>query len=277
MPFNPAIMDLCVNNLQQAGYAVTLSPHALENHGNISSHVSNRVADLHHGFSNKQYDAIISTIGGWNSNELLPHLDFELISRHPKPFVGMSDITTLCVNLWQQSSIASTYGFQLRHFINRLSRQYLHTSFQTIFHPDSFSPSAITTSGSPQVFRSGTMSGPLVGGCLATISWLLGTPYQMQIPDQSILFLEDDEETNGYYWQMYLNHLKQAGAFANISGVIFGKIPPSTVFTQQSPFTTILDQVIGEYNFPVLLNAHFGHAVDKPLCLPCGQPITLSI
>lgn len=38
---------------------------------------------------------IMTIIGGANSNQLLPHLDYELIRQNPKIFCGFSDITAL--------------------------------------------------------------------------------------------------------------------------------------------------------------------------------------
>ncbi len=120
------------------------------------------------------------------------------------------------------------------------------------------------------------MAGKLVGGCLAVLCWLLGTPYQLEIPPGAILFLEDDEETNGYYWQMYLSHLKQAGYFEKISGLVFGQIPKTTKFNQEASFEEILGLVLKDYHFPVLINADFGH-IENPLCLPYGLDYQLSL
>ena len=99
--------------------------------------------------------------------------------------------------------------------------------------------------------------------------WLLGTEFEVEIKQGDILFLEDDLETNSYYWQMYLTHLKQTRVFDKISGLIFGKLLPETYFPEGQNFTDILDDVIGEYSFPVWLNADFGH-IDNPINIPLG-------
>ena len=105
-----------IETLNQLGYDVTLSSHALDNWGNISSPITTRVSDLQEGFINPQYDVVMASVGGWCSNEILPHIDYKLIARYPKPFIGMSDITTLCWNLWQKANIPTIYGLNLRHF-----------------------------------------------------------------------------------------------------------------------------------------------------------------
>ncbi|MBE9092494.1 LD-carboxypeptidase [Tychonema sp. LEGE 07203] len=52
----------------------------------------------------------------FQASEILPHIDYQLIARYLKPFIGMSDITTLCWHLWQKANIPTFYGLNLRHF-----------------------------------------------------------------------------------------------------------------------------------------------------------------
>ena len=58
-----------------------------------SSSIKSRVADLHAAFADDSVDAILATIGGFNSNELLPYIDYDLIAKHPKIICGYSDST----------------------------------------------------------------------------------------------------------------------------------------------------------------------------------------
>lgn len=54
-----------------------------------SSSIKSRVADLHAAFADDSVDAILATIGGFNSNELLPYIDYDLIAKHPKIICGI--------------------------------------------------------------------------------------------------------------------------------------------------------------------------------------------
>jgi muramoyltetrapeptide carboxypeptidase LdcA involved in peptidoglycan recycling len=60
-----------------------------------SSSINSRIADLHNAFLDKHVKFVLAAIGGLNSYELLPYLDFELIKKNPKAFCGYSDITVL--------------------------------------------------------------------------------------------------------------------------------------------------------------------------------------
>lgn len=271
----PATLKGHIKNLNNLDFEVTLSKNALGYHGNTSSSIKARVNDLHEGFKNPQYDIVMALCGGWNSNEILPFLDYDLIRKNQKIFIGFSDITTLCVNLWQKASIQTIYGHSLMRF--NFSNPQKYTQFLKVIDNingfESFDRKPISKK---QVFRSGKMEGPLVGGCLAVLCWLLGTSYQLKVPEKAILFLEDDEETNGYYWQMYLTHLKQAGYFEKISGLILGKVSQGTKFNRSADFENILNIVLKGYKFPVLTGGDFGH-IRNPICIPYGLKYKLTL
>ena len=79
--------------LENLGFRVSFSEHYLESDMLYSSSIKSRVADLHAAFADGSVDAILATIGGFNSNELLPYLDYDLIAKHPKIICGYSDST----------------------------------------------------------------------------------------------------------------------------------------------------------------------------------------
>ena len=79
--------------LENLGFRVSFSEHYLESDMLYSSSIKSRVADLHAAFADDSVDAILATIGGFNSNELLPYLDYDLIAKHPKIICGYSDST----------------------------------------------------------------------------------------------------------------------------------------------------------------------------------------
>ncbi len=64
-----------------------------------STSIKARVADLHQAFSDPTIQGVFTFIGGYNSNELLPYLDWDLFQRFPKVLCGYSDITALRVSL----------------------------------------------------------------------------------------------------------------------------------------------------------------------------------
>ena len=78
--------DIAINNLKEIGFNVTFSKHAEESDEFISSSIESRISDLHEAFSDKNVKGILTTIGGFNSNQLLNYIDYKLIKSNPKVF-----------------------------------------------------------------------------------------------------------------------------------------------------------------------------------------------
>jgi muramoyltetrapeptide carboxypeptidase LdcA involved in peptidoglycan recycling len=273
MPFNTENfpVEKITSRLISLGYDVVWSKYAFDNRGNVSSSIENRISDLYEGLMNDNYDIVMASVGGFNSNELLPHIDFEKVKSSRAVLIGMSDITTLGVNLFEKSGIRTVYGLNARSFIYDDDFSQFVEAINSNHEFKGFYKTQILPN---KIFRNGKMEGRLVGGNLALLCWLAGTKYQMQVRDGDILFIEDDDETNGYYWQMYLNHLKQLGYFDKISGLVIGKVLDTTKFTLGTDFRQILSGVIGEYTFPVLVDADFGH-IRNPISIPYGETYSL--
>ena len=96
--------------LEKLGFTVSFSEHYLENDMLGSASIESRVADIHVAFSDDSVDAILATIGGFNCNELLPYLDFELIARNPKIFCGYSDTTALLNAIYSKTGMKTYMG-----------------------------------------------------------------------------------------------------------------------------------------------------------------------
>ena len=70
--------------LESLGYKVTFGKNVNENDEFISSSIESRIQDLHDAFSDKNVKAILTVIGGFNSNQLLKYIDWEIIKNNPK-------------------------------------------------------------------------------------------------------------------------------------------------------------------------------------------------
>jgi muramoyltetrapeptide carboxypeptidase len=276
-PFRESEQNIqeATKKLENLGFSVSFSPNCFSDCGNVSSGIQKRVDDIHTGFLDKSYDIIMSTQGGFNSNEILPFLDYKMIKNNPKVFCGMSDMTTLCTNLNQKSNIQTFYGLQFRHFVDSKNHNF-EQFLEVIKNPKSFENTLKQQIKPNNIFRKGKLKGKLVGGNLAVLCWLAGTNYSLEVFEDSVLFLEDDEETNGHYWQMYLTHLKQTGIFGKIKGVIFGKVLAETKFEEKSKFEDILETVFEQYNFPILTDLNFGHT-QLPLTIPYNTFIHINL
>ena len=84
-----------INRLERAGFKISFAKNVNEIDEFNSSSVESRIEDLHEAFSDKKVDAILTVIGGYNSNQLLQYLDYNLIAKNPKIICGFSDVTAL--------------------------------------------------------------------------------------------------------------------------------------------------------------------------------------
>ena len=99
-----------IDQLKSIGFNVRMAPHALSHQGYVSDTAANRAQDINELFADPEIKAIIASIGGDHSCHLLPLLDFDLIARNPKIFMGFSDITVLNVAIWQQTGLITFNG-----------------------------------------------------------------------------------------------------------------------------------------------------------------------
>lgn len=96
--------------LEKLDFTVTFSEHYQEYDLLNSASISSRVADLHAAFADPSVDVILATIGGSNSNELLPYLDYDLIAKNPKIICGYSDTTALLNAIYAKTGLVTYMG-----------------------------------------------------------------------------------------------------------------------------------------------------------------------
>ena len=102
-----AIIDA---RLGELGLSLSFGRHVDERDDFDSSAIESRVADLHDAFADPSVAGILTVLGGFNSNELLPYLDWDLIRANPKVFCGFSDITALHNAILAKSGLVTYLG-----------------------------------------------------------------------------------------------------------------------------------------------------------------------
>jgi muramoyltetrapeptide carboxypeptidase LdcA involved in peptidoglycan recycling len=102
--------DEADGKLTALGLRVSFGEHVSECDDFASSSVASRLADLHAAFADPEVDAILTVIGGFNSNQLLAGIDYELIAAHPKVLCGFSDITALSNAIYARTGLVGYSG-----------------------------------------------------------------------------------------------------------------------------------------------------------------------
>ena len=257
--------------LEALGFRLSFSEHYFKNDIFDSAPIASRVADLEAAFANETIDAILTTIGGFNCNELLPYLDFDLIAQNPKIFCGYSDTTALLNAIYAKTGIQTYMGPSYSSFKMREGQDYQTQAWLNAVTQDSFTlePSEEWSSDAwyipdaPRtffptdwkVYNPGQASGVAIGGNLSTFALLHGTEFAPK-PDKYILFLEEAEEDHYVEFTRHFAALLQV--YPNPQAVLIGRFPKETEMTEEI-LLTILDKHPILKKVPVLYDLDFAH------------------
>lgn len=111
-PAGPAALDTekATEWMRARGHGLRIFPGVHEKDNYLAGSDEVRLNDLHAAFADPQVDAIICLRGGYGTPRLLDGIDFELLRRNPKPFVGYSDITALHLAISRYAGFVTFHG-----------------------------------------------------------------------------------------------------------------------------------------------------------------------
>lgn len=274
---DPRRLDRGIAYLEKLGHHVVLGANARKSYGGyLAGTDEERASDIHDMFANKQVDAIFCARGGYGTSRLLTLLDYGLIRRNPKIFVGFSDTTALQLAIYKRTGLVTFLGAMPSvDMADAFEPESEEQFWRIISSTRSFG--SIKQSVPMAGVRTGTTEGILLGGNLSVFTRLVGTPYMPQLKG-SILVLEDvGEET--YRIDRMLMHCELAGILSKVAGIAYGQFTQASQRTSNTPHRDIAE-VIAErsvsVNGPVLSGLMFGHEAKK-LTLPIGAPVTMSV
>lgn len=268
-----------LDNLHKLGFDVELHPDIYRSYKGKAGTPEERAQSLMDGFTDDSVDGLMCCWGGFNSNDIIDHLDYDLIRRNPKVFIGYSDITILNTVLYQKAGIVNfqgpafvtfTHDFLMDWEVDMLQKvtmdgsEVLETRPAPTYiddpfywkHPETL-PDEHENPGWSTV-REGTAKGRLIGGHFGTMLCLAGTKYWPDLKDH-LLFVEWDEEDVGpNNVARQLRHLQQLGALDEISGLLVGRIPEVVGVKGEQSIESLLDDVI-DRDIPVVTQMDIGH------------------
>ena len=104
---SPENREIATKRLEELGFTVSFSDHVEEQDEFDSSSLQSRIADLHAAFEDKNVKGMFTVIGGFNSNQLLKYIDYDLIKKNPKILCGYSDITALSNAIYAKTGMVN--------------------------------------------------------------------------------------------------------------------------------------------------------------------------
>ncbi len=273
-----AHIEKCVRNLQGLGFKVRPGANIRAQRGGYAGTVEQRLADLHAMFLDRDVGAIWAARGGSGCLELLPRLDYGMIRRHPKILVGYSDITPLLIALARHAGIGTFHGpvassmAMDRDFSVRGMRAVIMEPSARLtlgIAPENLQREAAEPQFASRVFRAGRAEGRLVGGNLAVVCAMVGTPYAVQARGK-LLFLEEIGEAP-YRIDRMFTQLRQAGILAQASGVLLGVFQKCEAVDGEPSLTLaeVLEDNLSSLRVPAAYGFSFGHIAHQ-VTLPVG-------
>ena len=271
---------IATERLESLGLKVTFGKYVDESDDDyIVATVKHRVEDLNEAFRDKNVKAILTVIGGFNSNQLLDYIDYEAIKENPKIFCGFSDITALSNSIYAKTGLVTYSGPHYSSFGMLKGFDYTFEYFKKMFfQEDEFEINSSTQWSDDAWFidqekrefiknegmfiiNEGVAEGDIVGGNLCTIRLLQGTEYMPSI-ENKILFLEDDDMAGSIYLMEFdrnLQALIHMPEFNTVKGLVLGRAQKATNMNRDKWIKLIKNKPELK-NIPVIGGADFGHS-----------------
>jgi muramoyltetrapeptide carboxypeptidase len=253
-----------VQELVRQGYRVKVSDRALARDRILAGTDGERASELIAFFLDPEVRAIFAARGGYGAGRLLPLIEFDLLRRHPKIFVGFSDQTFLLNAILQSAAMVCFHGPMVaKDVAGGISlRSILHLRRLLAGEMESFDMPAA------EALHPGVAQGELIGGCLSIVVAMLATPYAPDFTNK-ILFLEDTGE-KAYRIDRMLVQLRHSGALSKVAGVVFGGMrSPGDPEPERRLIRQFAVEQTAGLNVPVLWGIEAGHGTEN-LTLPIG-------
>ena len=247
------VVESSIPVLESQGGQVEVVPHALGKSGSYSGNVGERLSDLAGALSDPGIRAILCGRGGYGAVQLLDRISPSLLMKDPKWIIGFSDISALHA-LMSVNGIASVHSPMCRHLGEYSGNDECSQSLFSILRGEM--PSYCVD---PHPWnKEGSATGPVVGGNLAVLSALIGTPYDIIGRRGSILFIEDIAEPI-YKVERILYQMRLAGVFDRISGLIVGQFTEYRPDANYTDMTSMIRDMTSDLKIPVAYDFPVGH------------------
>lgn len=268
-------IQAAVKSLQELGLKTKLGANVGSKWGYLGGRDSERVSDLHDAFEDPDVKVIFPLRGGYGSSRLLPMVDFDLIRRNPKAFVGFSDNTSLIVSMNMFSNIVTFYGPNAHFDWTAYTRENL-TRVLMNRTPAGLLEQPVAANGRAlnrhTTIVPGSARGALMGGNLSLLVQTLGTEWEVDTRGK-ILFFEDVNESP-YRIDRMLTHLWLARKLQVAAGFAIGHITVLRDRRDDLDLMSVIRDRFEPLGKPCFLGVPTGH-VSNILTLPLGVEVEM--
>jgi muramoyltetrapeptide carboxypeptidase len=268
-PLSREDLQRAQENVRSLGWEPVTGAHVLARNGYLAGLDAERLTDLNDALTDEHVDAIWCVRGGYGAMRLLDGIDYAAMRRRPKPLIGYSDVTVLHAAIGSRCETVTFHGPTARTALTPFSRASLERAL------DGGDPCGQASRS--EMLVGGRARGRLVGGNLALLSALGGTPYEPNY-DGAILVVEDVNEAV-YRIDRMFTQLRLAGRLARCAGIAFGQfmdIPldaPEEALGARS-LGELMRETARTVGVPCIAGIPVGHVADQ-WTLPLGAQAEL--
>ncbi|WP_256760445.1 S66 peptidase family protein [Cohnella sp. WQ 127256] len=269
-------------NLEKLGFTIVEGETIWTNDKCVSTSKEARVRELESYLLDDRVKAIIPPWGGEFLMELLPLINWEgLKNQQPNWIVGYSDISTLLFAYTLLTGYATAHG---PGYVDIGPDKVDDTTVKWLEVLRTQQGQRVTQTSSSQ-YRSSwgngqdtptrweilgdriseQFSGRLIGGCMDTISILIGTEFapveqfsEDYCQDSGMIWYLESCEMNAADIYRHLWQMRQCGWFNNTNGVLIGRAAGYSP-CKNFELTDALQKIFVPLNIPVLYNVDIGH------------------
>ena len=278
--FGNETIEVATKRLEDMGFKVTFGKNVNNEFDSnfCCASTEDRVSDLHDAFKDKNVKGILTVIGGFNVNQILDYIDYDLIKNNPKIICGFSDITALLDAIYAKTGLVTYYGPHYSSFGMKKGFDYTLDYFKKVFTTtddiiikdsefwsndawfiDQDNRNFIKNEGI-KVLNKGNCEGTIIGGNLCTFNLLQGTEYMPSL-ENSVLFIEDAALVGEEFLREFdrdLQSLLHCYKGSKPNGIVVGRAQPGSKMTTEK-WISIFKSKKELNDVPIIIDADFGH------------------
>ncbi|MGL4676136.1 MAG: S66 peptidase family protein [Brevinema sp.] len=259
--------------LKSLGYKVKLAPNIERNDFFFPGSPQVRAEELMKLFLDPDVDMIMALRGGFGAIQILDLLDYDIIKKNPKVFVGFSDLTSLQMALYQRADLITFYGPMLSS--NFADPQHSKITDQSLFSLVSGENKTLSSKFDILVDPVNQVEGRVLGGNFITFMSLMGTKFQPDLKNSILFFEEIDEKT--YALDRAISQLLLNEQFSQVKAFIFGDFNNCTTRNQyEEDLNTLIVNRLKKLNVPIISGLPCGHC-HPMITFPLGSEVCIDL